>query len=55
MLDVGQIEWLGMLGMDTDFVLQIELLLILESTELQKISVPVPLVVVVAIECCYPE
>ena len=55
MLDAGQIEWLGMLGMDKDFVLQIELLLILEPTELQKISVPVPLPVVVAIDCWYPE
>ena len=54
-LDAGQIVWHGMLGMDKGLVWQIELLLLLEPTELQKTSVPVPLSVVVAIDCWYPE
>jgi hypothetical protein len=56
-LDVGQIKWLDMLGMGRECVLMAELLLTLDSIELQQISAPVPLVVVVvvvAIECCYP-
>ena len=46
-----------MLGMGMECVMMAELLLTLDLIELQQISAPVPLVVVVvvvAIECCYP-